>query len=83
MTDKEKLDQIEMIISQFDNEVIEDESTVIDSIRKTLNAERVSFEPTCEPGCTASEQEKEESGIECEFEQKGDSWWCTTHDCWA
>jgi hypothetical protein len=83
MTDKEKLDQIEMIIDQFDNEVIDNEEMTLDSIRKSLKGERVSFEPTCEPSCTASEEEQEESGVECEFEQKGDSWWCTTHNCWA
>lgn len=36
-----------------------------------------------EPECTASEEEKEKSGIECEFEVRDGSWWCTTHNCWA
>lgn len=40
-------------------------------------------EPSYEPECTASEEEKDESGIECEFEERDGSWWCTTHDCWA
>lgn len=40
-------------------------------------------EPSYEPECSASEEEIEELGIECEFENKDGSWWCTTHNCWA
>lgn len=36
-----------------------------------------------EPECSASEEEKEDSGIECEFISKENSWWCTTHNCYA
>lgn len=38
-------------------------------------------ESEIEPECSASEEEIEESGVECEFERRGDSWWCSTHNC--
>lgn len=37
-------------------------------------------EPSCEPECPES---TEDDGIECEFENRDGSWWCTTHSCWA
>lgn len=36
-----------------------------------------------EPECTASPEEIESSGIECEYEVRNDNWWCTTHNCLA
>lgn len=39
--------------------------------------------PDVEPECSASEEERDESGIECEFELKNGSWWCSTHNCSA
>lgn len=36
-----------------------------------------------DPECSASEKEREESGIECEFENRDGNWWCTTHNCSA
>lgn len=35
--------------------------------------------PSFDPECPESEQR----GIECEFENRDGSWWCTTHNCWA
>jgi hypothetical protein len=40
-------------------------------------------ESMIEPECSASEEEKEESGVECEFERRSGGWWCTTHNCHA
>jgi hypothetical protein len=40
-------------------------------------------EPSFEPECTASEKEREELDIECEFEVRDGSWWCITHNCHA
>jgi hypothetical protein len=37
-------------------------------------------EPWTEPECSKF---TEEDDIECEFENKDGSWWCTTHNCWA
>lgn len=39
--------------------------------------------PDVEAECSASEQERKEVDIECEFEVKNGSWWCNTHNCWA
>lgn len=36
-----------------------------------------------DPECSASLEEIEESGIECEFEVRDGDWWCTTHNCSA
>lgn len=40
-------------------------------------------EPAFEPDCSSSERERAESGVECEFENRDSSWWCTTHNCQA
>lgn len=40
-------------------------------------------EDVLEPICSASEEEIEESGVECEFEDRDGSKFCTTHNCWA
>ena len=37
-------------------------------------------EPSCEPECPKS---IENDDIECEFENRDGSWWCTTHNCYA
>lgn len=39
------------------------------------------LEKGVEPECSADPEEIEESGIECEFETRNGSWWCTTHNC--
>lgn len=39
------------------------------------------LEMEVEPECSADPDEIEESGIECEFEVRGDSWWCMTYNC--
>lgn len=39
--------------------------------------------PSFELECTASEQVREESDVECEFENRDGNWWCTTHNCSA
>lgn len=36
-----------------------------------------------ETECSTSPEEIEESGIECEFEDRDGSKFCTTHNCWA
>ena len=36
-----------------------------------------------EPECSASDEEREELGIECEYEQRDGEWWCITHNCEA
>lgn len=36
-----------------------------------------------EPECSATDEEIEASGIECEYEQRNGEWWCTTHNCQA
>jgi hypothetical protein len=82
MTDKEKLIQIEYLISEFDNENIAEE-VLIDFIRETLTGKVINLEPETDPECTASPEEQEESGIECEFDKKDGGWWCTTHNCHA
>lgn len=86
MIDKEKLNQIENILNHYDNEGIDDQDLIIELIRKSIKGEIVSFsipEPNIDPECSASEEELEESNIDCEFENRDGSWWCTTHNCWA
>ena len=36
-----------------------------------------------EPECSASQEEIDELGIECEYEQNNGVWWCNTHNCQA
>lgn len=36
-----------------------------------------------EPGCDPKCPKETEGDIECEFENRDGSWWCTTHGCWA
>jgi hypothetical protein len=88
MTDKEKLDQIEDILNTYDDSdsgLIETDEILINLIRKTINGEIVKLneEPDVEPECSASEEEIEETGIDCEFENRDGAWWCTTHNCHA
>lgn len=45
--------------------------------------EREDDEPDTEPECSASEKEREERDIECEFEIRDGGWWCLTHNCHA
>lgn len=40
------------------------------------------FEPD-EPGCEPECPRQDESGMDCEFEVRQGSWWCTTHNCYA
>lgn len=45
-----------------------------------LPTEEENNEPSFEPECTEA---KDDDEIECEFEKRDGSWWCTTHNCWA
>lgn len=83
MTDKEKLDQIKYLLAEFDSENIPDEEMLIKFIRETLTDKVINLEPEINPECSASPQEQEESGIECEFNKKDGGWWCDTHNCHA
>jgi len=42
-------------------------------------------EPLTDPECTYNFEEDEDgrADIECEFEVRHGSWWCTTHNCYA
>lgn len=42
----------------------------------------VDEEPFTDPECSEAGGE-DDNGIECEFEKREGSWWCTTHNCWA
>ncbi len=37
-------------------------------------------EPSFDPECSESTEDDE---VECEFENRDGSWWCTTHNCHA
>lgn len=83
MTPEEKINQIEEILTAFDDEengMIEDDEHFIKLIKKTITGEIVNLEPDVEPECSESTEDDE---IECEYVVKHGSWWCTTHNCYA
>jgi len=53
------------------------------NLEREKNINEDDEEPGYEPECSSSEKEREELDIECEFEVKDGSWWCSTHNCWA
>jgi hypothetical protein len=81
MTAEEKIKQIESIIEAYDAEELQDEEMLVDFIKDTLKGKVVRFGIEVDPECTAPEEEKEESEIECEFNKKNGQWWCSTHNC--
>ena len=44
--------------------------------KRELTEEDMTVEPECP-------EDKESSEIDCEFEIRGCSWWCITHNCYA
>lgn len=53
-----------------------------EDIEDDENEESDDEEPFDEPECPVVGTE-DDNGIECEFEVREGSWWCTTHTCWA
>lgn len=62
--------------------MIEDDIEPLDHEMDT-DGEGNSKEPDVEPECSASEKEREEIDIKCEFIVKDGQWWCDTHNCSA
>lgn len=73
-------EQIQEIINEFMEKTEEEKEEILEQKDHELENIDEIEEPSCDPECTEATEDDE---IECEFENRDGSWWCTTHNCWA